>query len=108
METSENGREIIITPLFTKQLRKHYEYITQESLQNAEKLLAEVNIAIQKIVAYPTSNPPVINFPNKTKYYRFRIVMKSFKIVYKVLKQKVLFVGIVHKRQGDKVYKAFY
>lgn len=49
METSDNGREIIIKPNFIEQLRNHYEYIAQDSPQNAEKLLAEVDKAILKI-----------------------------------------------------------
>ena len=74
--------------------------------QNAAKLLAEIDKAMLKIKAHPTANPLVQNFENKSKWYRFRLVMKSFKVVYKILKKMLIFVGLLHKSQGNSAYKA--
>jgi len=53
----------------------------------------------------PEANPPVTNFENRSMRYRYRIFMKSFKIVYKLLKKALVFVGLLHKNQSNIAFK---
>jgi len=95
----------IIAKEFRNQAKEIHDYISMDSPQSAEKFTSELLIEINKIEKNPEANPPVTNFPNKTKRYRYKIFMKSFKIVYKYLKEVLIFTGLLHTSQGDSAYK---
>ncbi len=98
-------REKFITQIFKSQAKEIYEYISKESLQNAEKFIENLLAEIQIIEKHRTSNPPITNFPNQLNRYRFKVYMKSFKIVYKVLADKLVFIGLLHTSQSNDAYK---
>jgi plasmid stabilization system protein ParE len=98
-------RKVAISPDFDKQFDEFYEYIYKESPQNAEKFVRALEKNMKLIEKNPEAYPPVTNFPNKTKRYRYKIFMKSFKIVYKCLKEVLIFVGLLHTSQGYKAYQ---
>lgn len=95
----------IIAKEFREQAKEIFNYINKESPQNAEKFTNELVEEINKIERTPTDYPPVRNFPNTTNRYRYKIFMKSFKIVYKVLKHVLIFAGLLHVSQGLGAYK---
>ena len=97
-------RKIVISPDFEKQFDEFFNYIKNESPQNAEKFIQELKKNMEAIEKNPEAYPPVTNFNNITQRYRFKIFMKSFKIVFKVLKEMLVFVGLLHTSQGNKVY----
>ena len=66
-----------------------------------DELLSEID----RIEKNPEAYPPITNFNNITQRYRFKIFMKSFKIVFKVLKSMLVFVGLLHTSQGNKAYE---
>ncbi len=98
-------RKITIGQDFDKQFDEFYEYIYKESPQNARKFVRALEKNMKSIEKNPEANPPVTNFPNKTMRYRYRIFMKSFKIVYKYLKEVLIFTGLLHTSQGNKAYQ---
>lgn len=71
-------REIIIAKDFKNQAKEIYDYIAQNSPQNAEKFIKELLGEINKIEKNPEAYPPITNFNNITHRYRFKIFMKSF------------------------------
>ncbi len=100
-----NKRKVVITPKFDKQFEEFYDYISKESPQNAEKFVHDLQKQMKAIEKHPKSYPPITNFDNITQRYRFKIFMKSFKIVFKVLKKMLIFVGLLHTSQGNLAYK---
>ena len=97
-------RKKIIAREFRNHAKDIHDYIAENSPKNAEKFQQKILHEMAKIESDPTANPPVTNFPNKTKRNRYRTFMKSFKIVYKVLKEVLVFAGILHKSQDNKAY----
>lgn len=98
-------RKVFFSPNFDSQFDEIYEFIKEDSPQNAEKFTKELEENMKTIMLNPEAYPPVTNFPNKTQRYRYKLFMKSFKIVYKCLKEMLVFVGILHKSQGSSAYK---
>ncbi len=72
-------REKVISKDFRNQAKEIYDYIAQNSPQNAEKfmieLFNEIN-EINKIEKHTESYPPLTNFDNFTQRYKFKIFMK--------------------------------
>ncbi|OQX78821.1 MAG: hypothetical protein B6D61_04680 [Bacteroidetes bacterium 4484_249] len=89
---------------FYKQSREIYNYILKESVQNANKFINKLEIQIKKIKKSPSAYPPLTNFPNKLKLYRYSYVMKSFKIIYKISGSLIIILGIVHKGRANSEY----
>ena len=54
------------------------------------------------IIQNPTAGTPEIKIFSKKKWYRFKIVMKSWKIVYKVTKAQLVFLKIVSMKQAPR------
>ena len=54
------------------------------SPQNTAKFAKEVDLEIEKIYKQPTAFPPELYLSTKNNLYRFAIVMKSWKIIFKV------------------------
>jgi plasmid stabilization system protein ParE len=99
------NRKRIIAKEFREKAREIFKYIDNDSHQNADKFIVELLKQIDIIESNPEAYPPVANFPNKTHRYRYKIFMKSFKIVYKCLKKSLIFVGLLHTHQGSEAYK---
>ncbi len=99
------NRKRIIAKEFSENAQEIFNYIDKDSKKNADKFIAGLLNEINTIEANPEANPPVTNFPNKTHRYRYKIFMKSFKIVYKCLKASLIFVGLLHTSQGNSAYQ---
>ncbi|MFN8255609.1 MAG: type II toxin-antitoxin system RelE/ParE family toxin [Bacteroidales bacterium] len=97
-------RNILITKNFREQAKEIFNFIQNDSPQNANRFIDKLINEIKTIENNPEANPPVTNFPNKSLRYRYKLFMKSFKIVYKVLKESLIFIGILHKSQGNAAY----
>ena len=83
-------RKIVISPDFDRQFDEFYDYISKESPQNAEKFVQQLQKHMKEIEKNPEAYPPITNFENITQRYRYKIFMKSFKMVYKVLTPIIL------------------
>ena len=94
-----NNREIKIKKQFDEQGREIADYIRQNSEQNAQKFINEVDIETDKIELNPEGYPPERFLPTKQNLYRFAIVMKSWKIIFKVTNNLLVFLGIIHTAQ---------
>ncbi|MEA3443192.1 MAG: type II toxin-antitoxin system RelE/ParE family toxin [Bacteroidota bacterium] len=93
------ARKTIIQPEVFFEAEKIFEYIKSNSPINADKFKKELLIQIEKTEAHPTANPPEI-FLNRTRIlYRYTIVMKSWKLIFKITNKLLVFLSIVHTSQ---------
>lgn len=70
--------------------------------QNAADFLKELQKAIRIITKYPEANPIVRQIPTKYNWYRFKIIKRRYKIIFKVLKSKLIFLAVVHTSRDSK------
>lgn len=95
-------REIKVKKQFDWHGREIAEYIRQNSPQNADKFVKQVDIAMSEIITIPTAYPPEPNLPTNNNLYRFALVMKSWKIIFKVTNELLIFLGIIHAARHSK------
>ena len=79
-----------------------YNYIHENSEQNARKFAQEVKNKLQWIIENPTAGNIETQIYSKQNWYRFKIVMKSWKIVYKKTNTSLVFLGIIHTKRNSK------
>ena len=102
----KNKRKTIIQPAVYNEAENIYEYIKSDSPQNAEKFKQELQKKIEKVEANPTAHSPENLLNNKRKLYRYTLLMKSWKLIFKVTKELLVFLGIVHiKRHPNQTQK---
>ncbi|MBN1463413.1 MAG: type II toxin-antitoxin system RelE/ParE family toxin [Paludibacteraceae bacterium] len=92
-------REIKYKGEFDDDFMKIYKYISEDSSQNATKFAQEVKEKINWIIENPTAGQIEIQIHSKHNWYRYKIVMKSWKIIYKVTRTLLVFIGIIHTKQ---------
>ena len=81
---------------FDKQGREIVKYIRGNSEKNAQNFIKQVDIITNKIENQPKAFPPEPNLQTKSNLYRFALVMKSWKIIFKVTNSLLIFLGIIH------------
>ncbi len=89
-------RKTIIQPEIVLEAEKIYEYIKVNSPQNAAKFRQELAKSIEKVERNPKIYSPEHELNRKRILYRFIFVMKSWKLVYKITNNFLIFVGIIH------------
>ncbi len=89
-------RKVIIKKSFDIQGREIANYIRKNSQQNAQKLINQVDITTGVIEDSPKAFPPEPYLETKSNLYRFALVMKSWKIIYKITNELLIFLGIIH------------
>ncbi|MCB1176634.1 MAG: type II toxin-antitoxin system RelE/ParE family toxin, partial [Leptospiraceae bacterium] len=84
-----------------------FNYINKESPKNAKKFNQTLKEQMSKIEAHPASFPLIDyeNFDNSNNEYRFSHFFKSFKIIFKLPKDLLIFLGIIHDRQDTENIK---
>ena len=93
------SRNIIFLNRFEKQGHNIVKYIRIKSPQNAEKFKRQILLQIEAIKQNPKLFPKEKYLYTKRGLYRFSLVMKSWKIIYKVTNSKIIFLGIIHTAQ---------
>ncbi|RLD57954.1 MAG: hypothetical protein DRJ05_08845 [Bacteroidetes bacterium] len=91
-----NSRIVKVKRQFDEQGREIVAYIRQKSEQNSQKFIYEVDKVTDQIKQTPKAFPQELNLPSKYNWYRFAIVMKSWKIVFKVTDKYLVFLSIVY------------
>ena len=89
---------------FEEDIDEIYNYIFRNSEQNARKFSDEVKSIILWIIKNPTAGNLETKIYSKNNWYRYKIVMKSWKIIYKLTKTTITFLRIIHvKRNSEKL-----
>jgi len=88
------------SPLAASDLTEIFDYIAVESssFQVAEKLIDEMQTAVEDICAFPFSCPLVNDSVLRKKGYRF-LVVKSYILFYIVKGQKIIIRRVLHGRR---------
>jgi len=101
----KNYREVIILQRFKTSLIEIWEYIAEDSVKHADKFILDLEKALAKIEEYPESNPMFKPLAGKRRLYRYKIFRKSYLIVYKMLKFKLIFIRIIHSKQNPATFE---
>ena len=101
-----NDREIIILPRFKSSLIEIWDYISQDSVKQADIFITDLAKVMDKIEEYPDSNPMFRPLAGKRKLYRYRIYKKNYLIIYKLLKVKLIYIRIISSKRNPKIYGA--
>lgn len=99
------GRIVVFQTLFEKQGQKIARYIRIYSPKNSETFKNKVLIKINTIKQNPHLFPSEKYLYTKQGLYRFALIMKSWKIIYKVTNSKLTFLGIIHTAQHPREIK---
>ncbi len=76
-------------------VKKAAEYIAKSSLKEADNLIDTFNEKATNVCKMPGIGTPYKNGLRKIKLGKFR-----YNIFYKIMKEKISFVGIWHTRRG--------
>jgi len=99
-------RKIVYKKEFEEDFEYVHSFISENSEQNAKKFAQEVKTKIDWVIQNPTAGTIENQIHSKQNWYRFKTVMKSWKIIYKVTKSMLVFLGIIHvKRHLDEIKK---
>ncbi len=94
-----DARKTIIQPKVLADTEEIYNYIKLNSPQNAQKFKSEILKQIDQVEKNPESYPGENYLNTVIILYRFALVMKSWKLIFKVTKTVLTFIGIVHTSQ---------
>ena len=97
-------RPVIITTQFKTSLRENYLYIKQFSISSADGFADEAYRLLPIIAKFPEAYPIEHRMPTKRNLYRFKKFKKNYKIVFKALKSKAVFLSVIYARRSDKKY----
>jgi len=98
-------RKVVYTNTFDKQFDANFLYIKENSTQNAQDFAKETDLSIEKIKNHPTAYPPEPFLPTKNNWYRFTLVMKSWKLIFKITNDSLIFLGIIHTSRHPREIK---
>ena len=89
--------KIVIDNLAKVQLKKAYEYIRQDSPQNAEKVRAKILVSISKLAGKPTRHPKDKYRMNNDGSYRAYEIYK-YRISYHTTPEQITVIMIRHTK----------
>ncbi len=89
----------VFLPEFENNFNEIFSYLQNVSPQSALKFAKTTDLQIEAIKQNPKLFPSEKFLYTKQGLYRFAVVMKSWKIIYKITKSKLIFLGIIHTAQ---------
>ena len=98
-------REDITSKTFDQQFDEIFKYLKNQSSQASIKLAKELDIKINEIKLHPKSYSIEPYLPTKRNLYRFALIMKSWKIIFKVTNNLLIFIGIIHTSRHPREIK---
>ncbi len=99
-----DSRIVIILPKFRTQAKENFEYIKLNSPQNAKNFILNLDKEFDIIRINPLGYPKFFLF--QTGDYRFCKYMKNWKIIFKITKTHIIFLGIIHSaRHNSEILK---
>ena len=99
-----SNRKTLYKSRFYDDINDIIDFISETSTQNAIQFAQGIQPIIDKIIKHPEANSLVKQIPTKRNWYRYRLYKKRYKVIFKVLKDKVVLLGIVHTSQHpDKI-----
>jgi len=99
-----NNREVVVLPRFKSSLIEIWDYISQDSVKQADKFIVDLENVMDKIEEFPESNAMFRPLAGKRKLYRYKIYKKNYLIIYKLLKVKLIYIRIISSKRNPKIY----
>ncbi len=96
---------VLVAPSFKRTLVEIYNYIYERSESAAENLVDGINEQLAIIPKYPSAYPHETRMPTKRRIYRFKKYKKNYKIIFKVLKSKIIFIAVIYAKRGEAAYQ---
>lgn len=84
-------------------LKKAYQRVKEESLQNAEKVRDEILAATRELTDHPEKYPPD-KFKSQNPGTHRGFEMYSYRIAYRTTKKEVRILRMRHVKQEPKMY----
>ncbi len=101
-----NDRETRYTEEFENHFNEIIKYLLEKSPKTASTFAQELKLQLIKIEKNPTANPPELLLPSKQNWFRFAIIKKKWKVIFKVTNKLLFFLGIIHtSRNPSKIKK---
>lgn len=99
--------EIIITEHALKTVHDEFNYLKEfVSVKIAHKFKDEFVNQVDVILPFYLSHPECRFLPTRNNIYR-NIIWGNFLIVYKILKNEILILGLFHSKQNPVKLKAY-
>ncbi len=99
-------RKEVFLPDFENNFDDNFLYLKNKSPKNALSFAEKIDKNIDAIKQNPKLFPTERYLFTKRGLYRFSLVMKSWKIIYKVTNSKLIFLGIIHTAQHPSKIKS--
>ena len=97
------AHEVVWSATAIKQLENAYEYILKYSLQNAEKVRADILGSTRKLLANPEIHP--IDKYRRNNDGSFRAYeLHRYRIAYQITSNKIIIVRLRHTKMEPKLY----
>ncbi len=92
----EKKRSVIIKKRLDEDGKEIYNYIETDSPQNADSFMIELKLLIKGVTDAPKAFPSEPNLFTKRHLYRFALLMKSWKVIFKITDKRLVFLAIIH------------
>ncbi len=96
--------QVLYKEEFELDFEEIYNYILINSDKNAQKFVSELRITIQRIIKNPEAGTLENRIDSKENNYRYKILMKSWKLIYKLTRTELIFLSIIHVKRGPESY----
>ena len=102
-------RKFFFKDSFFDTIEEIYSFIKKESPQNANKFKSEVRKQIEKIQKTPNLYPVIDleDFENPENKYHYSHFYKTFKMIYKIEFDSIVFLGVIHDKRDTKAMRSF-
>ncbi len=96
-------RKVIIDNEAKAQLRQAYQFITRESLQNAEEIKGKILASIKELIKNPEKHPADKYRKNNDKAFRAYELYK-YRITYYISDEQITVIRIRHTKMNPLEY----
>lgn len=94
---------LVWTKRSQQNMRSLYNYISEDSPQNARKVIDDIIIATEKAITNPEIYPPDRNKKDNDGSYR-AFEKTRYRIVYRVTKNMIRVLRVRHTKREPKIY----
>ncbi len=96
-------KKVVWPPRAQKQLAHAYEYIFENSPQNAKKIREAILTSTRKLPAHPEKHPPDKYRKNNDKSFR-AYELHRFRIAYRITEKEIIIVRVRHTKTDPVPY----
>lgn len=95
----KSKRQTLYKSSFQTSIDEIVSYIEEQSPYNAIVFLEDLKKSVEWIIKYPEATSIEKHLPTKKNWYRFKMFKKRYKILFKLLNDKLVFLTLFHTAQ---------